>query len=421
MLSREENELLTRVGPGTPMGNVLRRYWLPAVLAEDLPAPDCPPVRVKLLGEELVAFRDTNGRVGLLDEYCPHRLTSLFLGRNEECGLRCVYHGWKFDVDGNCVDMPNEPADSRFKEKIHITTYPTEEYGGIIWAYLGPPAKKPELPGLEWLRAPQTHRYVSKTLEFANFVQAIEGGIDTAHSSFLHNNDLSRKGLRQIDTAPRLEVEDTPYGFRYAGIRDLKDEGQYVRVYHFVAPFHQLRSLRVQGADPTDKRDVPVAKGHMWVPMDDHTTMVFNWMYATEEDRPLSPEQIARDEEAAGRGPAGETAIRHRVRENDWGIDREMQRTKNYTGIHGVNNQDLAVQEAMGPIVPRWREHLGSTDKAIIAMRRIMLQAARDIEQDIDPPGADPDTYWDVRPTDLVLPQGVDWHEGARELLVARR
>src|SRR5690242_20439361 len=160
MLSREDNELLTRVGAGTPMGNMLRRYWMPAVLSEDLPAPDCPPVRVKLLGEELVAFRDSSGRLGLLDEYCPHRLTSLFLGRNEECGLRCVYHGWKFDVDGNCVDMPNEPADSRFKEKIRQVTYPTAEYGGIIWAYLGPADKKPDLPGHEFLRAPEDRKSV---------------------------------------------------------------------------------------------------------------------------------------------------------------------------------------------------------------------------------------------------------------------
>jgi len=403
------------------MGGVLRRYWMPALLVEDLPAPDCPPIRVKLLGEELVAFRDSNGRVGLLDEYCPHRLTSLFLGRNEECGLRCVYHGWKFDVEGNCVDMPNEPAESRFRDKIHQLSYPTEEYGGIVWTYMGPAEKKPELPGLEWLRAPESHRYVSKTLEYANYLQGIEGGIDTAHSSFLHNNDLATKGLRQIDTAPKLEVDETPYGFRYAGIRDLGEQGDYVRVYHFVAPFNQLRSLRVQGVDPTDKRDFPMAKGHMWVPMDDHNTMVFNWMYSIEADKPLSPELIAKDEASAGRGPDGETAIRHRSRENDWLINRDIQRTKTYTGITGINNQDLAVQEAMGRIVPRWREHLGSTDKAVIAMRRIMLQAVHDLEKGIDPPAVDPDTYWDVRPTDVVLPKGAEWRESARELLLARR
>ncbi|HLY64415.1 MAG TPA: Rieske 2Fe-2S domain-containing protein [Chloroflexota bacterium] len=422
MLSREDNELLTRVGPGTAMGEVLRRYWMPALLVQDLPGPDCPPVRVKLLGEELVAFRDTNGRIGLLDEYCPHRMTSLFLGRNEKCGLRCVYHGWKFDVDGNCLDMPNEPADSRFKDKIHLLSYPAEEYGGIIWAYLGPADKKPDLPGHEWLRAPESHRFVSKTLEFANYAQGVEGGIDTAHSSFLHNNDLSRKGLRQLDTAPDLQVEPTPYGFRYAGVRNVGERGNYVRVYQFVMPFHQFRSSRVEGTlDSQHSYQVPTIRGHMWVPRDDESTMIFNWVYACNEDKPLAREFIEDEEERAGRGPAGESEIRHRTRENNWLIDREMQRTKNYTGVYGVNTQDLAVQEAMGRIVPRWREHLTSTDKAIITFRRMMLQAAKDLENGIEPPGADPDTYWDVRPMDAVLPQGVDWHDATRDELRARR
>ena len=418
MLTREENELITRVGPGTPMGDVLRRYWMPALLSEDLPGPDCPPKRVKLLGEELVAFRDTNGRVGLLDEYCPHRLTSLFLGRNEECGLRCVYHGWKFDVDGNCVDMPNEPADSRFKEKVHVLSYPTAEYGGIIWTYMGPPEKKPELPGHEFLRAPETHRFVSKTLEFANYAQAVEGGIDTAHSSFLHNNDLTKKGLRQIDTAPRLEVEQTDYGFRYAGIRDVGEQGNYTRIYQFVMPFHQFRSARVEGVN--GPYGTPTMRGHMWAPRDDHSTMIFNWIFATDEDKPLTPEWIERQERSAGRWTEGESEIRHRTRENDWLIDRQVQRTKTYTGIEGVNTQDLAVRESMGTIVPRWREHLGSTDKAVITFRRLMIQAARDLEKGIDPPGVDPDTYWDVRATDEVFPKDVDWRDGARETLMAR-
>jgi phthalate 4,5-dioxygenase len=423
MLSREDNELLTRIGPETPMGNVLRRYWMPALVAEDLPAPDCPPVRVKLLGEDLVAFRDSNGRVGLLDEYCPHRLTSLFLGRNEECGLRCVYHGWKFDVDGNCVDMPNEPAESRFKEKIHQLSYPVEEYGGVIWAYMGPPDKKPDLPGHEWLRAPETHRYVSRTLEYANYAQAVEGGIDTAHSSFLHNNDLSHKGLRQLDTSPSLEVDVTPYGFRYAGLRNAADQGTYARIYQFVMPFHQFRSARVQGVDTSrNTYRVPTMRGHMWAPRDDHSTMIFNWVFATEEDQPLTPDFIADSEESAGRGENGESETRQRTRENNWLLDREVQRTKTYTGIEGVNNQDLAVQEAMGTVVPRWREHLGSTDKAVIAFRRMMLQAARDLaERDIDPPGVDPDTYWDVRAVDLLIPHQANWREAARDEMLAKR
>jgi len=418
MLSREDNELITRVGPGTPMGEMLRRYWMPALLSEDLPAPDCPPKRVKLLGEELVAFRDSEGKVGLLDEYCPHRLASLFLGRNEECGLRCVYHGWKFDVAGNCVDMPNEPAESRFKEKVHLTSYATAEFGGVIWAYMGVPDEKPPVPQMEWMRAPVTHRHVSKTLEYANFVQGIEGGIDTVHSSFLHNNDLSTRGLRQMDTAPRLEVDVRPYGFQYAGIRDAKERGQYVRVYQFIMPFHQMRSARVEGVNAQAYK-VPLIKGHMWAPRDDETTMIFNWMLACDDDKPLTPEFILEDESSGGRGPDGESETRHRTRANDWLIDREVQRTKTYTGIAGVNTQDLAVQESMGAIVPRWREHLTATDKAIIAMRRMLLQAVRDFQNGIEPPGLNPDDYRSLRPVDLLVPPGAAWEDATSQLALA--
>src|SRR3954447_11247358 len=191
MLSRKENELVPRVGPGTTMGATLRRYWLPATLSEEVPAPDCPPVRVRLVGEDLIAFRDTNGQVGLLGAYCPHRRAPLFLGRNEECGLRCMYHGWKFDTSGACMDMPNEPEESAFRFKIHQTAYPCEERGGIVWAYLGPPEKRPPLPGLEWLRAPAGYAHASKTWEECNWLQALEGGVDSSHSSFLHH-DRSR-------------------------------------------------------------------------------------------------------------------------------------------------------------------------------------------------------------------------------------
>src|ERR687886_715559 len=187
MLSREENERITRVGPGTPMGNLMRRYWMPACLAEELPEPDCPPVRVRLLGEDLVAFRDTQDRIGVLDEYCPHRLASLFLGRNEQCGLRCVYHGWKFDVDGRCVDMPNEPPESNFKDRVRATAYPCRERGGVVWVYMGPPERMGEQPDLEWSLVPADQRFLSKRLQQSNYLQAIEGGIDSSHISFLHS------------------------------------------------------------------------------------------------------------------------------------------------------------------------------------------------------------------------------------------
>ena len=218
MLSRQDNELLTQVGPGTPMGDTMRRYWVPALLAWELPEPDCPPVRVKLLGEDLIAFRDTQGRIGLLDEFCPHRRVSLFFGRNEECGLRCVYHGWKFDADGRCVDQMNEPES--FAHKVHITSYPTVEAGGIVWAYMGPADLRPALPLFGWTQLPATHRHVSKVIQETSYLQGVEGGIDTSHAPILHRThgaDSKRPGFKMKDPfvrgkAPVVEVDVTDYG-----------------------------------------------------------------------------------------------------------------------------------------------------------------------------------------------------------------
>src|SRR6266705_14847 len=229
MLSREENELLIRTQRGTPGGEYIRRYWLPAVLASEVPTPDCPPVRVKMLGEDLVAFRDTHGRVGLVDEFCPHRGASLFWGRNEECGLRCVYHGGKYDVDGTCMDMPNEPPEYAFENKVRTTAYPAREYGGIIWAYMGPPERVPDLPKLEWARVPENHRYISKRFQETNYLQAVEGGIDSSHSNFLHasvdafrrtdaylekvkNSPNLRTKYHLLDRAPQFTVRKKDYG-----------------------------------------------------------------------------------------------------------------------------------------------------------------------------------------------------------------
>jgi phenylpropionate dioxygenase-like ring-hydroxylating dioxygenase large terminal subunit len=421
MLSIEENKTLTQVGPGTPMGEVMRRYWLPALLSTDIPDPDCPPVRVKLLGEELVAFRDTQGRIGLLEEFCPHRLASLFLGRNEENGLRCVYHGWKFDARGQCVDMPNEPEESRFKEKVRMKSYPTVEQGGVVWAFMGPAEKQPMEPGMEWSRAPERQRFVSKTIEYCNFAQAVEGGIDTVHSSFLHNNDLANvRHFKRIDTAPKLEVERTSYGFRYAGIRNLGEIGNYVRIYQFVLPFHQFRSHQVDFEGSGERQAIPLIQGHMWVPIDDHNTMVFNWMLAADESNALTPEFIMKREKSAGRGPNGEGVVRHQTRANDWLIDRERQRTRTFTGIPGLNTQDLAMQESMGPVIDRSREHLGSTDKAVIQFRKCLLDAARDLQNGIDPPGSDSKSYRGIRPADLTVPKDVRWQDAAKDKLVAR-
>ncbi len=216
MRRRENFERLVRIGPGTPAGELFRRYWQPAALSEELVERDGPPIRVRLLGEDLVAFRDSDGRVGLVDAFCPHRRAPIFFGRNEECGIRCIYHGWKFNVDGACVDMPSEPADSPMKAEVRITAYPTVERGGVVWAYLGPPEQQPPAPDYEWTRAPQTHRAVSKSYQACNYLQGLEGGLDTAHVSFLHNNRIGdRNNLFTRDGAPRIEVYETDYGYHY--------------------------------------------------------------------------------------------------------------------------------------------------------------------------------------------------------------
>ena len=411
MLAREENERVTRVGRGTPMGEAMRRYWIPALLAWELPEPDCPPVRVKLLGEELVAFRDSQGRIGILDERCPHRQASLFLGRSEECGLRCVYHGWKFDVEGRCVDMMNEPEELRFAHKIRTGAYPTVEAGGIIWVYLGPAERRPAPPHFAWTQAPASHRHVSKVIQESNWLQGLEGGIDTSHVPILHRTlttDSSRPGFKPGDPfvvgkAPTLELDVTDYGYRYAGLRALADGEMHVRAYHFILPFHQIRPARTGAA----RRGFSGAAGHIWVPMDDETTMVYNWEHSTTD--PLTDED--RLERRLGNGPmdVDQTTFRSkRNRENNYLLDRRVQKTETFTGIDGVNAQDRAVQESMGGIVDRTREHLGPADKAVIQARRLLLQVITTVEAGGTPPGVEP-TYYSLHPAEAVLPCGADW------------
>lgn len=420
MLSTKDNETLTRTGSGTPMGELMRRYWIPVFLSRELPEPDCAPVRVKILGEKLVGFRDSGGAVGLLEEFCPHRRASLWLGRNEEFGLRCIYHGWKFDVRGNCLDMPNEPPESNFKDKIRLTAYPTVEMGDIVWAYLGPESKTPALPKFECMQVPKTHRHVSKTWQECNWLQALEGGLDTAHISFLHWG-LSHKaygkmapddpaGLRWRARSPELDVDVTDYGFRYAGIRHLGEQGDYVRTYHYVLPWTQLRANQALTAQRTKSGASEwrtIIAGHFWVPMDDENCMVWNWDYSFGDD-PLS-EDHRKDDRSGALDIYGDFR-KKRNKDNDWLIDREVQRTKTYTGIEGVNTQDHAVQESMGPIVDRTGEHLGSTDKAVIKARQLLLEGVETVRAGGDPRGLAP-TYYKLRAIEKVIPLGVSWRE----------
>ncbi len=411
MLSKEENEIVTRVGPGTPMGNTLRRYWVPALLASEIPGPDCAPVRVRLLGEDLVAFRDSEGRIGLLDELCPHRLASLYFGRNEECGLRCVYHGWKFDVSGACTDMMNEPEENDFKHKIHTKAYPTVELGGLIWAYLGPAEKMPPAPKFAWTQAPETRRHVTKVIQENNWLQGLEGGIDTSHAPIMHrliSETSTRGGFKPSNPfvrgkAPKLLVDLTDYGYQYSGIRPLGESEVHIRSYHFILPFHQIRPSKSETGQPLDA-------GHIWVPMDDENTMVFNWIFL-KGDGALTEEDML--ERSLGNGPVHvdqRTFRSYANKSNDYLIDRTVQREESFTGIEGINAQDRAIQESMGRIVDRSREHLGPADKAIIQARKKLRDAVRTVEGGGTPEGLGT-TYYDLRAGEGVLPKEADWRQ----------
>jgi phenylpropionate dioxygenase-like ring-hydroxylating dioxygenase large terminal subunit len=411
MLKHEDNERLVRVGPGKPAGELFRRYWQPALLSRELAERDGVPVKLRLLGEDLVAFRDTNGRIGIVDAYCPHRRAPLYFGRNEECGIRCVYHGWKFDVDGKCVDLPSEPDGSPLKDKVRFTAYPAMEKGGVIWAYMGPRETMPPPPDFEWTRVPDTHRHVSKTYEECNYLQALEGGLDTTHSSFLHNNNMAdSSALRARDRAPSLDVERTDYGYTYVSTRKAGADGSYVRIYHYVMPAQQMRG-GVTGW--SGRNALSLIHGHMWVPIDDDQTWVFNILYGYDQSVPLSEEEAEQSEAFYGRGKDDLIPGTYRLkrnRSNDYLIDRKQQKITSFTGIKGVNTQDFALQENMG-IPDRSKEHLGSSDKAIIQMRQLLLEATRDVEQGRAPKGADPAAHRRIRPHDGIVPPGKDWRQ----------
>ena len=422
MLTVAENERVTHVGAGTPGGKFFRRYWLPACLSTELPENDGAPLRVRLLGENLVAFRDTDGKVGLVEAYCPHRRAPLFFGRNEECGLRCVYHGWKFDRNGDCVDMPSEPAGTTLQAKVKILAYPTVEKGGVIWTYMGPIGEQPPEPDYEWLRAPPEKRNVSKTFENCNWLQGLEGGLDTAHSSFAHNNHIGDKSvLRQRDRTPRIDVERTDYGYYYVSQRDMGEDGLYIRVYHYVMPAQQMRANTMGWFG--GRNEVPRLDGHVWMPIDDNTTHVYNWNCAYDSTIEMSDAWKAKREADMGRGVEDIIPSTFRLKKNqsnDYLIDREMQKTQNFTGIVGVNTQDFALQEGMGPICDRSKEFLGTSDKAIVAMRRILLEGIATSEDGGKPRGVDAQSYRMVRPHDRMVPKGQDWRDAFEEEIKAK-
>jgi|SRR5579859_1512289 len=398
MLSKRDNELITHVGPQTPMGELLRRYWLPALLSRELPEPDCAPVRLKLLGEELVAYRATSGRVGVLDTYCPHRNANLFWGRNEQEGLRCVYHGWKFDADGACVDMPNEPARSQFKEKIKQLAYPAVDKGGFIWVYMGPPELQPEVPHFDWLDVPESHRNVHKRFQDCNWLQNLEGEVDSSHAPFLHGS-VGPDGVQpyngNADLQPVFQTLETEFGVAIAARREAGPEEYYWRITPFMLPFYTI---------------VPRARetNYIWtaaVPIDDLTMFGMTVIWSPDHPVPTFP---VVDVDANFRAKQS--------RANDYLIDRELQKTQSFTGIRGVRVQDMAVQEDQrGPLSDRSREHLGASDLGVIATRRMLLKQLKALHKGHEPSQPSNPEVYHLRSLAANAARGVAWQELMQE------
>ena len=421
MLSAEENELLCRVGRGTPMGDLMRQYWVPGLLSRELPGPDSDPRRIMLLGEQLIAVRDSHGQVGLLQNNCPHRGASLFFGRNEEAGLRCVYHGWKFDVQGNCIDMPNEPAESDFKQKVKAIAYPTRERGGIVWVYMGPRSEGelPPLPDLEANMLGTEETGIGIFQRECNWMQALEGDIDTAHVGFLHQGAIAADSVPDgswakyalSDRAPRFKVLDIDGGVTYGTYRPANPGNTYWRVAHFLFPFYTMVAAGVLGLKVSVRA---------WVPLDDYHCFGLSMnKIGTQSRRRGGPNDNQVD--AALRPDSSDWYGRFRFEadaRNDYQIDRDKQRTRHsYSGIPSVSLEDHAVTESMGPIYDRTQERLGSTDAMIIRTRRRLMSAATALrERSVVPPGVDDAAAYRLRSGGVVLPADADWTDATRSL-----
>ena len=416
MLTPEDAELLIRVGPGTVMGNFFRQYWVPVAMSSEVPEPDGPPLRVRLLGEDLIAFRTSDGSVGLVAQACPHRGASMFFGRNEEDGLRCVYHGWKFDVSGACVDMPNEPAESNFKHKIRVTAYPCVEKGRLVWAYMGPLNPPPPFPALPFTQAPEDHVVIRKMYEASNWLQNLQGSIDPSHAPFLHGAISQQERDRRMSgrsmnldyhlrqTGWRYEAGEVDTGLMVGARLTVDDERSYWRVNIFLLPFYTLVG--------NDWGQDPVANIQAYVPMDDEQTMSYTAVW--HPSHPLSDDTRKRSALAyapALPGRPGSEFLPEPNASNDYLIDRAVQRTGTFTGIPTIGAQDQAVVESQGPHGYHTKEHLGTTDMGIIMARRILLHAARALhDEGTPPPGVLHFDGYAVRGPAKVLPQSVtDW------------
>ncbi|MYD44379.1 MAG: Rieske 2Fe-2S domain-containing protein [Gammaproteobacteria bacterium] len=421
MLSAADNEKLTRTGPNSPMGRTFRQYWMPALLSRELPEPDGPPIRLKLLGEEFVAFRDTEGKVGIVEPRCPHRGAHLFFGRNEQCGLRCIYHGWKFDRHGNCTDIPNATPDvaANLRPRAGIKALSIAEQGDVIWANFS--ATPPPLPEFEYLCVPDAQRFVSKKFQQCNWAQAVEGGLDTAHFSYLHagvfegqkasmldggkqatvrgqNEPQSQARMRWLieDGAPRFTVLEHDAGLLLCAARTADDDCTYWRMTQYLLPNHSL----TPGNFPEN-----TSLMNTWVPYDDESCWIF--CYAWHPEREISQSERERYLRGVGLFAAvDDDFVPLRRRENDYLLDREQQRTTSYTGIPNISEQDQAVADSQGLIADRTHEKLVQTDLGVVRFRATILQACKDVEAGKRPKALGNAEAFHVRSGDYVAEPG---------------
>ncbi|APA84745.1 aromatic ring-hydroxylating dioxygenase subunit alpha [Paraburkholderia sprentiae WSM5005] len=405
MLSREDNDVLTQVGKGTPNGDMIRQFWIPMMLASEISEPGGKPVRVRLLGEDLVAFRDSDGKVGLLEEQCPHRRASLALGDNSDGGLRCLYHGWKFAVDGQCMDTPTEPEDSKLCSRIKAVAYPTREVAGVIWTYMGDPAKVPQFPDFDFLSYPAEKVVAFKVLEDCNYAQAVEGTIDSAHAGVLHREQpwaAPAKYEHERDLRPKIEVEYTHYGLRYAGVRNFREEGKlHARVTQVVLPFFTL--IPPDGFGVRKNRRMANA----FVPRDDESTWHIQWFF--DETQPVDIEYRIQEG-----GHWLDENFRKELNIDNWyKQDREAMKTTSMSGIKGILTQDHAVSETQGRILDRTKEHLGTSDVAVVAWRRQMIRAARAYSESGELPSVLTTTIpWnEIHASTVIFPNDRTWKE----------
>lgn len=409
-MANQDYAVLTRVGAGTPMGKLIRRYWIPAAMSDEISGE--APVRLRLLGETLVGFRTASGSVGIVGEFCPHRRVSLAYARNEGSGLRCLYHGWKICPTGEIEDMPAEPPDTPLKAKVRAVAYPTCEAGGIVWTYMGPPERKPPFPRFPWLDLPAAHRLPIKMFQECNYLQGVEGDFDPAHPNFLHrdfdvadNESWQGTGwytMRSLirDAMPRIVCEPSPYGMRTAAIRNATDPSRkFVRTYETVAPFYSFI--------PSGPHESQLFKA--WHPVDDVSCFTFYVHF--DPDRPLDRDAIWRN--WGHRTEAPTYATRYNLSNRH--LQSRERMNQNFSGIPGAAIQDLALQESMGPIVDRAQENLGTSDVAVVHFRRMLLRLIEDNEAGRPLPALDPTLDYDLRGASIEIPADRPWQD-ARHL-----